>query len=604
MTTDAQAGDTVGIGAGTVAQMVLEATSRYQGSALKFHAGGEWRETSYHDFGRQVRDVAKGLMALGLQRGDTIAIFAFTRPEWVIADLAATCAGLPVACIYHSASPEEARHVLHNCGARLVFCENAEARDKVEQVRGELADLDHVVVFDGAADDRSNTLDELRERGAGRSDEELTRRADEISPDDLFTLVYTSGTTGPAKGCMISHRNILATLSSAEQALEISRESICYAFLPLAHVLTRLIELVAVDVGAMIGFGDPKTFLADLTEIRPTHLLAVPRIFEKIYSTITEQASGGIKGKLFDKAIDVGHKINDMEQRGEDPGPVLRAEYALADRQLFSAVREVFGGRLRIALTGAAPVQKELLEFFAAAGVPVLEGYGLSETAGAATINTCEQHRYGTQGKPLREVEVRIAEPDEEGGRGEVLVRGPNVFGGYYRMPEETAEEFDDDGWFHTGDLGFFDEDGFLTIRGRTKDIIITSSGKNITPVNLESALSSHRWISQAVLYGDDKNYLVALLTLDPDEISDLASEAGAEPDPARLADNDEVHARLWQVVEEANQQFAQIEQVKKFTVLDRDLSQDEGELTPTMKVKRQRVYDNHRARLDALYDS
>lgn len=292
MTTDAQACDTVGIGARTVAQMVLEATSRYEGSALKFHADGEWRETSYSDFGRQVRDVAKGLMALGLQRGDTIAIFAFTRPEWVIADLASACAGLPVACIYHSSSPEEARHVLDNCGARLVFCENAEVRDKVEQVRGELAGLEHVVVFDGEADDRSSTLDQVRERGVQRPDEQLTQRAEEISPDDLFTLVYTSGTTGPAKGCMISHRNILATLSSAENALEASRESICYAFLPLAHVLTRLIELVAVDVGAMIGFGDPKTFLEDLTEIRPTHLLAVPRIFEKIYNKITEQASG------------------------------------------------------------------------------------------------------------------------------------------------------------------------------------------------------------------------------------------------------------------------------------------------------------------------
>jgi long-chain acyl-CoA synthetase len=405
---------------------------------------------------------------------------------------------------------------------------------------------------------------------------------------------------------MVSYCNLLTTIDVVERGLEFGEDAVCYAFLPLAHVLTRLIEVVAVDVGAVLAFGRPATFLEDLAEIRPTHFLAVPRIFEKVYSKVSEQTSGPLAGRLFDKAVDVGREVRELERRGESPGPVLRAEYALADRQLFSSVRDLFGGRVRLALTGAAPVKTELLEFFDACGVPVLEGYGLSETAGAATLNTRKDFKFGTQGKPLPGVEVRIAQDDDANsdGRGEVLVRGANVFGGYYRMPEETADAFDSDGWFHTGDIGSFDEDGFLTLGGRTKDIIITSSGKNITPVNIEAALSSHRWISQAVVYGDDKQYLVALLTLDPDDIADLAEKAGTEPDPHQMAGSDDVRAQLEKVVDEINQQFARIEQIKKFAVLDRPLSQERDELTPTMKVKRQKVYEIHRAQFETLYDN
>jgi long-chain acyl-CoA synthetase len=596
----------VGTGADTIAHLVIEATRRYERGALKFFSEGRWQELSYPEFGSQVREVARGLLSLDLNKGDVVAIFSATRPEWVIADLAASCAGLPVACVYHTSSPEEALHVLENSRARLIFCEDAGVRDKVEQVRSELPDLEHVVLLEGEADDRALTLRDLRERGSRESDEKLTQRVNEIQPDDLFTLVYTSGTTGPPKGCMLSHRNLLTAIDGIERLVEFGDDSVCYAFLPLAHVLTRMIELLSVDLGAMLAFGDPKTFLDDLAEVRPTHFIAVPRIFEKIYSRISEQASGQLAGRLFDKAIDVGRQVRELERRGERPGPLLKTEYELADRQLFSKVRDLFGGRLRLALTGAAPVKTELLEFFEACGVAVREGYGLSETAGVATLNTLDRYKFGTQGAALPGVEIRTAsseDSDDSDGRGEVLVRGANIFAGYYRMPEETAEDLDEDGWFHTGDLGFVDDQGFLTISGRTKDIIITSSGKNITPVNLEAALSSHRWLSQAVVYGDDKNYLVALLTLDPDEISDLAEQAGTEPNLAGMAENDDVHAQLETVVDETNQQFAQIEQVKKFAVLDRELSQEQGELTPTMKVKRQRVYENHRQRFEALYD-
>jgi len=291
---------------------------------------------------------------------------------------------------------------------------------------------------------------------------------------------------------------------------------------------------------------------------------------------------------------------------------VLRGEHSIADRQIFSKVRDLFGGNLELAMTGAAPVAKEMLEFFDACGVLVLEGWGLSETSALATVNRPDDFRFGTQGKPVEGCEVRVGDrsEDEEGGDdgaadpgGEIFVRGPNVFQGYFKMQEETEEDLDEDGWFSTGDVGSLDDDGFLTISGRTKDIIITSSGKNVAAANIESEISDHRYISQAVVYGDEKNYLVALVTIDDDERSDLASTAGVDDDPEEMASSDAVREEVWKAIEEANQKFAQIEQIKRFGILERDLSQEEGELTPTMKVKRQVVYDNHRDRFEALYE-
>jgi long-chain acyl-CoA synthetase len=305
----------------------------------------------------------------------------------------------------------------------------------------------------------------------------------------------------------------------------------------------------------------------------------------------------------------VGREVRQLERRGESPGPVLKAEYQLADKQIFSTVRDLFGGRLELALTGAAPVAKEMLEFFDACGVLVLEGYGLTETSGGTTVNLPDDFKFGTQGKALPGVELKIAEPEEDSGEegedpgGEVLIRGPNVFKGYYKNEEATEEDLDSDGWFSSGDVGSIDDDGFLTISGRTKDIVVTSSGKNIPAARIENEISDNRWISQAVVYGDEKNYLVALITIDDDERSELASRAGVDDDPETMAQSDEVREEIWKAIEEANQNFAKIEQIKKFTILEHDLSQDEGEVTPTMKVKRNAVYENHRDRFEALYE-
>jgi long-chain acyl-CoA synthetase len=374
-------------------------------------------------------------------------------------------------------------------------------------------------------------------------------------------------------------------------------------------------ELLAVDLGAEIAFWqrDKDKLLEDLRELQPTHFAAVPRVFEKIYNEATGKASG-VKGKALDKAVALGLEARQKEAEGREFSFGFETKYDLADDRILSKVRDIFGGNLKFALTGAAPVSKEMLEFFYAADVLVLEGYGLTETSGVATVNTPEAFRFGTQGKPVTHCEVRIGDRAEDSGDGEadegatdpggeVLVRGPNVFRGYYKMEEETAEELDEDGWFHTGDVGSIDEDGFLSITGRTKDIIVTSSGKNVAAAHIENTISQQRYISHAVLFGDERNYLVALVTIDEDERSALAKEAGVDDDPETMAESPEVREKIWAAIEEANQSFAQIEQVKRFAILPRDLSQEQGELTPTLKVKRNAVYENERERFEALYE-
>src|SRR5215213_339766 len=388
---------------GTMADLVLGGAERFgDNTALKHKDGGDWVESSYSDLGGRARSIAKGLMAMGVDKGDAVAIFSDTRPEWVEADMGAACAGAVVATIYHTGSAEGARHVLDNSRSKLCFCENEDLLEKVKEVRGELSELEQLVLFEGSDDDAIG-LDELVEKGEGVDDSELDSRVQDIGADDLFTLVYTSGTTGAPKGCMLTHGNFRTGLEMLDESIDIGEDAVFYAFLPLSHVLTRLIELAALHTGATLAFWqrDKDKLLEDLKEVRPTHLAAVPRIFEKIYNEAAAKAEGGIKGKVFSKAVEVGRKARERERKGESLGPVLKAEFQLADKQIFSTVRDLFGGRLELALTGAAPVAKEMLEFFDACGVLVLEGYGLTETSGGATVNLPDDFKFGTQGKAL-----------------------------------------------------------------------------------------------------------------------------------------------------------------------------------------------------------
>jgi long-chain acyl-CoA synthetase len=581
--------------------LVLDSAAKHSGTALKYPAGNRWGEISYPKLGTGVREIARGLMALGVQPGDRVAILSNTRAEWTLADFGAICAGAVVVPVYQTNSPDECFYVLEHSGSMAIFCEDAEQFAKIEEIREVLPQLRHVIRFEGESEG-ALTLSDLKERGADVTDEQLDERAAAATEDDVVTIVYTSGTTGPPKGCMLTHGNLRADVDgTGELVVFVPDDEVVYIFLPLSHVLTRLVQMLAVDRGATLAFWhrDPKKIVADVGEIAPTLLPSVPRVFEKIYTAATSRidAAGGAKAKLFWWAVGVGRKVRERQRKGGHNGLALNAQYALADKLVLHKVRDLFGGRIKLAMTGAAPIEVDILSFFHAAGVWVLEGYGMTETSAVATLNTITEHRLGTVGKAIPGCELRIAED------GEVLMRGTNIFPGYYRDEAATKATLID-GWLHSGDLGELDGDGYLTITGRKKDLIITSSGKNVSPSNIENALTLSRWVSQAVVYGDKRPYLVALVTLDPDEAAALAEKVGADDaDPAALAAHPGVIEQIQCAVDEANKRFARIEQVKRFDILERDLSQADGELTPSLKVKRNVVYKDYAERFTALYD-
>jgi long-chain acyl-CoA synthetase len=424
--------------------------------------------------------------------------------------------------------------------------------------------------------------------------EEAALRRSAVRPEDPYTIIYTSGTTGPPKGCVLTHGNYRAMLDSVEAGdLIIRRDDLTYLYLPLAHALALLMQLRSFEVGAAIAYfgGDTRQIVAELAEVRPTYLPSVPRIFEKIYAGVT----GSIDADTLRRAVEVGGAVRDLRVSGEPVPPELQTPFEALDGTLFARVRGAFGGRLREAVTGAAPIATEILEFFWACGVPVLEGYGMTETATGASICTLEAHRFGTVGRALPGVDIRIA------ADGEILVRGANVFRGYHGDTEASLDAVSD-GWLHTGDLGSLDADGYLTITGRKKDIIITAGGKNLTPANLENDLRQTRFVSQAVMYGDRRPYPVLLITLDEEEIVPWATGRGLPADVASLARHPEVAGLIEAEVDRANARYAPIEQVKRFAILGHDLSQESGELTPTLKVKRNVVYERYAPVFDSLY--
>jgi long-chain acyl-CoA synthetase len=593
-------------GSRTIADMMSAAAERYRDRVMaRYKADGEWRDLSYREVGEIVSEIGRGLLYLGLKPGDRVALLCRTRPEWTFVDFAISSAGGVVVPIYPTNSPEECAWVAGNSGARLIVCEDAEQVAKILAVRDQLPALETVVVIDeipsGApGSDEAIPLDEIRHHGRDRDPAELRDRATAVEPGQPFTFIYTSGTTGPPKGCVITHGNYRDVLSMCEATGAVHDEDVVYLFLPLAHSYALLVQLLVVDIGATIayvGTRDPKGIIPELMEVHPTHLPSVPRIFEKLYTLAwgAIEAQGPEKVAQVRQAVALGLKVRRLQAAGEPVPEQLRAPFEEADAELFANVRALFGGRLRQAVTGAAPIAPEILEFFFAAGVPVLEGYGMTETATVATYSTIENHKLGTVGRALPGSEIRIADD------GEVLISGPHIFQGYYRNDDASFGAVVD-GWLHTGDLGSLDEDGYLSITGRKKDIIITAGGKNLTPANLENDLKQSRWISQAVMYGDRRPYPVALITLDPDEIPGFAREHGLPEDMRALAREPKVRELIQGVLDAANAKYAQVEQIKRFAILDHDLSQETGELTPTLKVKRNVVYEKYADELAALY--
>jgi long-chain acyl-CoA synthetase len=581
-------------------ELILHVAARYRGTALEFTRDGQRAYISYSELGTIASELARGLISLGIEPGDRVAILGMTSADWTLADCGTQCAGAATAPIYHTNSPDECAYVLSHSDARVVFCENAEQAAKVAQVRDRCPALEHVVLFQPDGSD-TLTLDGLRSLGSEVPPETVRERLAMVGPGDLATLVYTSGTTGPPKGCMLTHANFLATTRMYAEELHFNDSHSLYQFLPLAHVLARVAQAVALSVGGRIIYwtGDPTKIVDELAQTSPTHFPAVPRIYEKIHGEVLSRVSDGPRAQrlVFDWALAQGRSTRRMLREGRLPALTTDLQYRVADRLVLSKVRALFGSRHQLALVGAAPISPELLEFFDACGVLVLEGYGLSETCSASTINTEDALRFGTIGRPLPGTEVAIA-PD-----GEILIRGPHVFDGYFKDPEATEAVMTEDGWFRSGDLGAISGDGFVSITGRKKDLIITSSGKNITPVNIESELRESRYITEAVVYGDNRSYLVAMLTLDHDVASRLAARLRIADEPAVIAADPRVREEIQKDVDAVNAKFARIEQIKRFGILDHDLTQAAGELTPTLKVKRGHVYEKYAEFFSSLYD-
>ncbi len=612
----------------TIADLLPRAVASFgENVAIRHKQDGTWLDVTYAELGVIVEEIALGLIQLGIQPGERVCILAGTRQEWTYADLAITAIGAVVVPIYQTNSPEECHWVISDSGACAIVCENAEQLAKVAAVRDRLPELRTVIVIDpdtkdgyspekndttttaptaadeGAARPDALPLEQLRADGRARAEnggaKELERRRKALTPDDPYTFIYTSGTTGPPKGCVLSHGNYCAVVDMVREIGQIHEGEIAYLFLPLAHAFALLIQLGAIDRGTTIAYfgGDVKQIVGELQEVKPTFLPSVPRIFEKIYTL----AHGAIEAQppeeraRTEAAIELGKRVRDMLAREEEIPEELRAPFAEAEEGLFKNVRAIFGGHMRQAATGAAPIAREILEFFWAAGVPVLEGYGMTETSTIATASTIEDHRFGTVGRALPGVQLRIA------GDGEILIKGANIFQGYHHNADASFGAVED-GWLHTGDLGSLDADGYLSITGRKKDIIITAGGKNLTPANIENDLKQCRWISQAVMHGDRRPFPVVLITLDEEEIAGYAREHNLPEEPATLSREPAIHALIAAEVERVNAGYANVEQVKKFAILERDLSQAGGELTPTLKVKRNIVEEKYAEILDSLY--
>jgi long-chain acyl-CoA synthetase len=595
-------------GSQTIADLLpYTVASHADRTAVRFKRDGAWQDVTYGEFDTIVTEIGLGLIDLGIGAGERLSILANTRPEWSYVDMAATSAGTVVVPIYQTNSPEECHWVLSDSGACAVVCENEEQLAKIAKVRDRLPNLRVVIVIDppsagsanGAASLQAITLEQVRERGRTRSAEELAARRAAVRPEDPFTFIYTSGTTGPPKGCVLTHHNYRSIITMVSEVREITEEEVIYLYLPLAHSYALLVQLAAFSLGSTLAYfgGDTKAILPELIEVRPTYLPSVPRVFEKIYTVAQGaiQAQPPEQQELSKHAIAIGVKVRDMTVRGEAVPADLQREFDEADEQLFKNVRAIFGGNVRHATSGAAPIAHEILEFFYACGIPVFEGYGMTETATAATVSTIENHRFGTVGRALPGVELRIADD------GEILIKGPNIFAGYHNRAS-TSFGAVEDGWLHTGDLGSIDADGYLSITGRKKDIIITAGGKNLTPANIENDLKQCRWISQAMMHGDQRPYPVVLITLDEEEIPIYAREHGLPEDIPTLAKDPQIHALIQAEVDRANAKYAQVEQVKKFVILDHDLAQATGELTPTLKIKRNVVNEKYADLFDALY--
>jgi long-chain acyl-CoA synthetase len=550
-----------------------------------------WTDVTAAEFLAQVQGVAKGLVAAGVGEGDRVALLSRTRYEWTLVDYAIWYVGAVTVPIYETSSTEQVEWILSDSGARAIVVESSEHLSRVNAVRKGLTELRHAWSLD------ENGIDVLTALGADLATEDLEKRRAAVAPDSPATIIYTSGTTGKPKGCLLTHRNFMTELGVAVHELDelFFDGASTLLILPLAHVFARIVQIGAVKARVRLGHtAGVKNLLDDLAEFRPTFLLGVPRVFEKVFNTASQRAASDGRGAIFDRATSTAIAYSRALDKGR-VGPLLRARHAVFDRAVYSKLRDALGGECRYAISGGAPLGERLGHFYRGIGITVLEGYGLTETTAAITANVPNANKIGTVGRPFEGVTVRIAED------GELLVRGGQVLQGYWGNDEATAEVLYG-GWFHTGDIGEIDDEGFVRITGRKKEILVTAGGKNVAPALLEDRVRSHYLVSQCMVVGDGQPFIAALVTIDPEALESWRELHGKKGSLADLVDDPDLVAEIQSAVDEANKAVSQAESVRKFTILLVDWTEEAGQLTPSLKLKRNVVMREFRAEVESLF--
>jgi long-chain acyl-CoA synthetase len=592
--------------AGTLTQLFFETiTRRDRPDAMRYRvAPNVWKVISHREILERVRRIAIGLRAIGIGRGDRVAILSENRPEWALADWACVTSGVTDVPIYPTLPAEQLPYILTDSGAVAIFVSNTTQAEKLASVRNQSPNVKFVIAFDEAARSLADmTLADLEAKGAALDNAERAtswrEEANAVAPDDIATIIYTSGTTGAPKGVMLSHDNFHSNVTAAGDIVNVSKNDVALSFLPLSHIFERMGDYWFWYMGASIAYVESIDLVPIcMQEVRPTIAMSVPRLYEKMYARVLENALSGsaLKKRIFFWARAVAERWADQKLAGREPTGILALQYAIAQKLVFSKLRQRTGGRLRFFVSGGAPLAPEINKFFYAAGLIILEGYGLTETSPCIGVNTPQNFRIGTIGKPVNGVEVQIA-PD-----GEILTRGPHVMKGYFNKPEATREAIDADGWFHTGDIGVI-EDGFIKITDRKKDIIVTAGGKNIAPQPIENQVKTNKYVSQAVMLGDRRKFPIMLVVPNFEQLEKWAKQRNILwTDRAQLLQMPTIQAKMEKEVREQLAGLAKFETPKKIALLEHDFSIETGELTPTLKVKRRVIDKNHKARIDALY--
>jgi long-chain acyl-CoA synthetase len=559
---------------------------------------GRWQDVTAREFLDEVTGLAKSLIAAGIQHGDRVGLMSRTRYEWTLIDYAIWAAGAVTVPVYETSSVEQVEWILSDSGAVAVFAESGRHAEMISSVRGRLSDLRQLWLIDD--------VPTITAEGAGQvNDEQLERRRAAQRADDLATIIYTSGTTGRPKGCEISHASLLSNarnaVTGAMPELFDQAQGSTMLFLPLAHSFARIIQVACLEAGVVMGhWPDTNTLAEGLPEFQPTFLLAVPRVFEKVYNSAQQLAAESpAKRRIFGAAAQTAIAWS-KSLDGGPRGPGLRARHALFDRLVYAKLRAAVGGQVTYAVSGGAPLGERLGHFFRGAGITVLEGYGLTETAAASTVNKPTRNKVGTVGLPIPGVTIRIAND------GEILIKGRNVFSRYWHNESASAEMLDDAGWLHTGDIGTLDNEGFLRVTGRKKELIVTTGGKNVAPAMLEDRLRAHPLISQCIVVGDGRPFIGCLITLDTEVLAHWSQQHGkpANATPADLKDDPELIAEIQAAVDDASQSVSRAESIRRFRILDTDFTEESGHLTPSLKVRRNLVTNDYGADIEALYSS